>query len=73
MKPWIIFMIMIIGTILFVFGGMMAYSFSNWNFIFFRVTIWRDVIIFSIISLLGLIMLIFGIIKIVQFRHNDGG
>jgi len=70
MKPWIIFTIMIIGAMLFIFGGIMAYSFSSWNLIFFKVTFWRDVIIFSIISLLGLIILIFGIVKLVRSKRG---
>ena len=69
MKPWIVFIIMIIGGILFVFGALLAYHFANWNLVFFRVTIWRDVIIFSVISLLGLAMLIFGIVKLARLRR----
>jgi len=71
MKPLILFLIMIIGAILFVFGALLAYHFANWNIVIFRVTMWRDVIIFSSISLLGLIMLIFGIVKLVRFKRRD--
>jgi len=71
MKPKAFFTIMIIGAILFVFGGLMAYSFANWNFIFFRVTMWRDVITFSVISLVGLTMFIFGIVKLVRLKRSS--
>jgi hypothetical protein len=70
MKLWIILVIMIVGAILFVFGALLAYYFANWNLVFFWVTMWRDVITFSIISLVGLAMLIFGIIKLARLRRS---
>jgi len=70
MKPWIIFVIMIIGAILFVFGAILAFQFANWNLVFFRVTMWRDVITFSAIALVGLAMLIFGIVKLARLRRG---
>lgn len=70
MKLWLIFVIMIVGAILFVFGAILAYHFANWNLVIFRVTMWRDVITFSAIALTGLAMLIFGIVKFARLRRG---
>jgi len=53
-----------VGAVLSVVGGYLAYSFYNFNTGLISTTIWRDVIIFSVISVLGLIILIYGIGKI---------
>ena len=56
----------IVGAVLFVVGGYLAYSFYFFEIGIMTTTLWRDVIIFSMISIVGLIILIFGIRKIVK-------
>jgi len=70
MKLWLIFVIMIVGAILFMFGAISAYHFANWNLVIFRVTRWRDLITFSAIALVGLAMIIFGIVKLVRLKRG---
>jgi len=55
---------MIVGAVLFVVGGYLAYSFYNLNTGLISTTSWRDVILFSVISFIGLIIMIYGIKKI---------
>jgi len=50
----------VVGTILLLVGGYLAYSFYYYDTGIMITTLWRDVIIFSLISVLGLIILIFG-------------
>ena len=53
----------IIGSILLLFGGYLAFTFFNFNTGIIRMTVWRDVVIFALIALIGLIIMIYGIKK----------
>ena len=59
------------GAVLFLVGGYLAYSFYNYDIGKTTTTLWIDVIIFSVISLLGLFILIYGIRKILTKQKND--
>ncbi len=59
-----------VGSILFIFGGYLAFSFFNFEIGIMTITIWRDVIIFSIISIIGLAILLFGIRKLIRNKSQ---
>ena len=53
----------VVGAVLFLVGGYLAYSFYDYNVGIVTTTLWREVIIFSMISAIGLFLLIYGIKK----------
>ena len=71
MKPWKQILFIILGAILFLSGGFLAFHFYSFPVLpVMTITIWRDVIIFSILSLIGAAILIFTIRKIICLRHQ---
>lgn len=56
----------IVGAVLFLVGGYLAYSFYDYDIGIITTTLWRDVIIFSVISLVGLVILLYGIKKLMK-------
>ena len=60
----------VIGTVLFIIGGFLAYSFYDYDMGLITATFWDSVIIFSVISFIGLLLLIYGISKVSGNRHR---
>ena len=61
-------LLIVLEVILFITGGIFTiqfYSFPIWPMPSVKVTMWRDVIIFSIIALIGLALLIFSVFKMI--------
>lgn len=53
-----------VGAVLFIIGGYLAWSFYEYDFGKMETTPWDSVVMFSVISILGLLILINGIKKI---------
>jgi hypothetical protein len=56
----------VVGTVLFLVGGYLAYSFYNYETGIVTTTLWREVITFSVISIVGLTILLYGIKKLIK-------
>ena len=71
MTPWKQILFIILGAILFFGGAFLAFHFYSFPVLpVMTITIWRDVTIFSILSLIGAAILIFTIRKIICLRHQ---
>jgi len=55
------YLFIIFGSIFTLLGLAGGYIFYHFDLGFFKVTIWRDVITFSLIALVGIVLLIIGI------------
>lgn len=60
-----------VGAVLFLVGGYLANSFYNYDIGIMTTTLWINAVIFSVISLLGLFILIYGIRKILTKQKDD--
>ena len=71
MKPWKHILLFILGAILFLGGGFFEFHFYSFPVLpVMTITFWRDVIIFAIISLIGVAILIFTILKLFRLRNQ---
>ncbi len=52
-----------VGAVLFIIGGYLAWSFYDYDIGTIKGTFWDSAILFSVISFLGLLILIYGIKK----------
>ncbi|MCK4256192.1 hypothetical protein KAX35_04845 [candidate division WOR-3 bacterium] len=72
MKPWISILFIILGIVLFIFGGMLVLTFYSFPIIpkIMVVTLWNAVITFSIVAIIGLAILTLGIINLIRFKRQ---
>lgn len=71
MKSWQNIAIIVFGAIFIIGGVLLAFNFYRFDLGFFKVTIWRDVIIFSSIAAIGLVMLIRGIRNLIRLDKSN--
>jgi hypothetical protein len=60
---------LIVGSVLFIVGGYLAYSFYDYDSGIMEATPWDSVIIFSVISVLGLVIFVYGAGKILKNKR----
>ena len=72
-KPWISILFIILGIVLFIFGGMLVLTFYSFPIIpqIMVVTLWSAVITFSIVAIIGLAILTLGIINLIRFKRQS--
>ena len=71
MKNWKHILLLCFGAFLFLGGGYLAIQFYAFPVMpVIKMTIWRDVIMFSIVSVIGLAILIYTVIKIIRFMNK---
>ena len=58
------------GAVIFIGSAYLAFTFCDFEMGVTSMTIWRDVIIFGIISLAGLVLLVRGIRKLLADKQN---
>ncbi len=73
MKPWISILFIILGIVLFIFGGMLVLTFYSFPIIskIMVVALWSAVITFSIVAIIGLAILTLGIINLIRFKRQS--